>query len=40
MKRVSNGSMIRIELNIELDYLVDPRGADFMFNIQAAHTPQ
>ncbi len=32
--------MIRIELNIELDYLVDPRGADFMFNIQAAHTPQ
>jgi transglutaminase-like putative cysteine protease len=32
--------MIRIELNIELDYVVDPQGADFMFNIQAAHTPQ
>ena len=32
--------MIRIELNIELDYLVDPQGADFMFNIHAAHTAQ
>lgn len=32
--------MIRIELNIELDYVVDPQGADFMFNIQAAHTAQ
>ena len=32
--------MIRIELNIELDYVVDPQGADFMFNIHAAHTAQ
>ncbi|MDH5339418.1 MAG: transglutaminase family protein, partial [Rubrivivax sp.] len=31
--------MIRIELNIELDYVVDPQGADFVFNIHAAHTP-
>ena len=31
--------MIRIELNIELNYLVDPQGADFVFNIHAAHTP-
>ena len=30
--------MIRIELSVELDYLVDPRGADFVFNIHAAHT--
>ncbi|MFT7401270.1 MAG: hypothetical protein ACI83N_000859 [Hydrogenophaga sp.] len=32
--------MIQIEMNIELDYVVDPQGADFMFNIHAAHTPQ
>jgi transglutaminase-like putative cysteine protease len=32
--------MIRIELNIELNYMVDdPQGADFVFNIHAAHTP-
>jgi transglutaminase-like putative cysteine protease len=30
--------MIRIELNIELNYLVDAQGADFVFNIHAAHT--
>jgi transglutaminase-like putative cysteine protease len=31
--------MIRIELNIELNYMVDdPQGADFVFNIHAAHT--
>lgn len=31
--------MIRIELSIELNYVVDPQGADFVFNIHAAHTP-
>jgi transglutaminase-like putative cysteine protease len=31
--------MIRIELNIELNYVVDTQGADFVFNIHAAHTP-
>ena len=31
--------MIRINLQIELDYVVAPQGADFVFNIHAAHTP-
>ena len=31
--------MIRINLKIELDYVVAPQGADFVFNIHAAHTP-
>jgi len=32
--------MIRLELHIELNYDVDdPAGADFIFNIHAAHTP-
>jgi transglutaminase-like putative cysteine protease len=31
--------MIRIELNIDLNYEIDGGGADFVFNIQAAHTP-
>lgn len=30
--------MIRIELQIELNYQVDQQGADFVFNIHAAHT--
>lgn len=30
--------MIRIHLDVELDYVVDPQGADFVFNIHAAHT--
>ena len=30
--------MIRIELQIELNYTVGPQGADFVFNIHAAHT--
>jgi hypothetical protein len=30
--------MIRIELQLELSYEIDDRGADFVFNIQAAHT--
>lgn len=30
--------MIRIELNVELAYEVDAPGADFVFNIHAAHT--
>lgn len=30
--------MIRIELLIDLDYEVDQNGADFVFNIHAAHT--
>ncbi len=31
-------SMVRIELNIELNYEIDALGADFVFNIHAAHT--
>ena len=31
--------MIRIELNIELNYTVDAQSADFVFNFHAAHTP-
>ena len=31
--------MIRIELNVELSYQIDASGADFVFNIHAAHTP-
>lgn len=31
--------MIRIELNVELAYEVETPGADFVFNIHAAHTP-
>ncbi len=31
--------MIRIQLNIELNYMVDTQGADFVFNIHAARTP-
>ncbi|WP_290868948.1 transglutaminase family protein [Aquabacterium sp.] len=31
--------MIRIQLQIELSYLVDAYGADFVFNIHAARTP-
>jgi transglutaminase-like putative cysteine protease len=30
--------MIRIELQVELNYVVDSWGADFIFNIHAAHT--
>jgi hypothetical protein len=30
--------MIRIELEVELSYGIDQRGADFVFNIHAAHT--
>jgi transglutaminase-like putative cysteine protease len=32
--------MIRIELQVELNYEVDDQGADFVFNIHAAHTPR
>lgn len=31
--------MIRIELQIDLRYEIDSQGADFVFNIHAAHTP-
>jgi transglutaminase superfamily protein len=31
--------MIRIELHVELSYEIDEHGADFVFNIHAAHTP-
>ena len=31
--------MIRIELQVDLNYEVDGRGADFVFNIHAANTP-
>lgn len=30
--------MIRIQLGIELNYEVDAHGADFVFNVEAAHT--
>ena len=30
--------MIRIELQLELNYTIDQHGADFIFNIHAAHT--
>ena len=30
--------MVRIELQIELSYVVDAQGADFVFNVHAAHT--
>lgn len=32
--------MIRIELQIDLNYTVDAHGTDFVFNIHAAHTAQ
>jgi len=31
--------MVRIELHVELNYAIDEHGADFIFNIHAAHTP-
>jgi len=31
--------MIRIDLQLDLNYEVDSNGADFIFNIHAAHTP-
>jgi hypothetical protein len=31
--------MIRIELQVEVSYQVEARGADFIFNVHAAHTP-
>ena len=31
--------MVRIELHVELSYEIDEYGADFVFNIHAAHTP-
>ena len=31
--------MIRIELRVELNYEIDAHGADFIFNVHAAHTP-
>lgn len=30
---------VRIELQIELSYMVDTQGADFVFNVHAAYTP-
>ncbi len=32
--------MVRIHLAIDLEYTVHPPGADFIFNVQAAHAPQ
>lgn len=32
-------TMVRIELQIELNYEIDMQGADFVFNIHAANTP-
>src|SRR5438445_216399 len=31
--------MVRIELHVELNYEIDEHGADFVFSIHAAHTP-
>ena len=39
-RRRAAPAVIRIELQVELDYEVDEHGADFVFNIHAAHTPQ
>jgi transglutaminase-like putative cysteine protease len=36
--RIGARTMIRIELEVELSYEIDERGADFVFNIHAAHT--
>jgi hypothetical protein len=36
--RTGARTMIRIELDVELSYEIDERGADFVFNIHAAHT--
>ena len=30
--------MIRLRLQLDLDYTVGPPGSDFVFNIHAAHT--
>ena len=32
--------MIRLDSQLELDYEIAQHGADFIFNIHAAHTPQ
>lgn len=32
--------LVRIHFRIDLQYAISPPGADFIFNIQAAHTPQ
>lgn len=32
--------MVRIHLAIDLQYEINPPGADFIFNVQAAHAPQ
>ncbi|MDP2092833.1 MAG: transglutaminase family protein, partial [Hydrogenophaga sp.] len=32
--------MVRIHLAIDLQYAINPPSADFIFNVQAAHTPQ
>ena len=37
-RRVAH-TMIHIDLHVELSYEVDEHGADFVFNIHAAHTP-
>ena len=31
---------VRIQLRVDLNYEVDPQGADFIFNIQATHRPR
>ena len=31
--------MIRIQLQVDLNYEIDGGGADFVFNVHAAHTP-
>jgi hypothetical protein len=32
--------MIRLELQVDLNYQIDGYGADFLFNVHAAHTRQ
>src|SRR5215218_4107075 len=39
-QRKAEGAMVRLELVLKLEYQVlSPEGADFIFNIHAAHTP-
>lgn len=33
-------AVVRLGFSVELNYLVGPQGADFIFNVQAAHTRQ
>jgi transglutaminase-like putative cysteine protease len=38
-EKKAGGTMIRINLQVDLNYEIDGGGADFVFNVHAAHTP-